>query len=48
MSPSLKKGIGMAYVRTPDAVIDKEIFVEIRDKRLKARIVKMPFYKFGI
>lgn len=45
MSPSLKKGLGMAYVKTSDAVIGNEILVGIRDKKLLARVVKMPFYK---
>jgi aminomethyltransferase len=45
MSPSLKQGIGMAYVQPEYAKPGNEIFVNIRDKMLKARIVKMPFYK---
>jgi len=45
MSPSLKKGIGMGYVKTEYAKADTEIFVKVRDKALKARIVKTPFYK---
>ena len=43
MSPSLKTGIGMAYVKVPYAEPGKEIFVGIRDKKLLARVVKMPF-----
>lgn len=45
MSPSLKKGIGMGYIKTSYAEAGKEIFIEIRDKKLKARVVKTPFYK---
>jgi aminomethyltransferase len=45
MSPSLKKGIGMAYVKSDFAEPGTEIFIEIRDKRILARVVKMPFYK---
>jgi aminomethyltransferase len=45
MSPSLKKGIGMGYVKAVHAEPGTEIFVEIRDKRILARVVKMPFYK---
>ena len=45
MSPSLKIGIGMAYVKTAFAETGTEILVGIRDKKLLARIVKMPFYK---
>ena len=44
-SPSLKKAIGMGYVTTKKAVADTEIFIEIRDKGVKANIVKLPFYK---
>jgi len=42
-SPSLDKAIGMGYVETPFSKRDSEIFIEIRNKRLKAKIVKMPF-----
>jgi aminomethyltransferase len=45
MSPCLKKGIGMAYVKTAHAVPGNEIFIDIRDKRLLCKIVNMPFYK---
>ncbi len=45
MSPSLKKPIGMAYVKTGFAKVGTEIFVEIRGKTLKAVVVKRPFYK---
>lgn len=44
-SPSLKKAIGMGYVDTALATADTEIFIEIRDKGVKAQIVKLPFYK---
>jgi aminomethyltransferase len=40
-SPTLSKGIGMGYVST--AHTDSEIFISIRDKSVKASIVKMPF-----
>ena len=45
MSPTLKKPIGMAYVQKPFAKADTEIFVEIRNKSLQAKVVKLPFYK---
>lgn len=45
MSPSLKKGIGLGYVPTDKAVVDNEIFISIRDKGVKAKIVKLPFFK---
>jgi aminomethyltransferase len=42
-SPSLQKAIGMGYVATAFATIDTEIFVAVRDKLLKAKVVKVPF-----
>lgn len=45
ISPMLKKGIGMGYVKKELANIDTEIFIKIRNKNLKAKIVKLPFYK---
>lgn len=42
-SPSLQKAIGMAYVTVENAAIDSEISIAVRDKSLKAKIVKMPF-----
>ncbi|MBI2259507.1 MAG: glycine cleavage system aminomethyltransferase GcvT [Flavobacteriia bacterium] len=45
MSPSNKIGIGLAYVNTPFSQIDTEILIEIREKGVKAKVVKLPFYK---
>jgi aminomethyltransferase len=42
-SPVLEKGIGMGYVDSLYSAIGSEIFILIRDKKVKARIVKMPF-----
>lgn len=42
-SPSLSKAIGMGYVRKDLAVVGNEINIMIRDKAIKAKIVKMPF-----
>ncbi|MDX2047210.1 MAG: glycine cleavage system aminomethyltransferase GcvT [Chitinophagaceae bacterium] len=42
-SPTLSKAIGMGYVQTEHAAADCEIFIEIRDKLLKAKVVKLPF-----
>jgi aminomethyltransferase len=44
-SPSLQKGIGMGYVPAEYAKTDSEIFVKVRDKALKAKVVKLPFFK---
>ena len=45
MGPSEKKGIGMAYVPKAYMKSGSEIFISIREKALKAQVVKMPFYK---
>jgi len=42
-SPSLNKAIGLGYVRTDLAKPDTEIFVQIRDKAIKAKVTKIPF-----
>jgi aminomethyltransferase len=42
-SPSLQKAIGLGYVKTPYAALDSEIYISVRDKQLKARVVKVPF-----
>lgn len=42
-SPSLQKAIGLGYVAVENAAIDSEIFVVVRDKLLKAKVVKLPF-----
>ena len=42
-SPSLGKAIGMAYVRKDFSSEGSDVFVVVRDKALKAQVVKMPF-----
>ena len=44
-SPSLQKAIGMGYINTDMAAEDTEIFIKIRDNNIKAKVVKLPFYK---
>ncbi len=44
-SPSLGKAIGMGYVKKDFAAIGTEIFIEVRDRLLKATVVKLPFYQ---
>lgn len=43
MSPMLKSGIGMGYVKPEYAALGTEIAVVIREKPVRARVVKMPF-----
>ena len=45
MSPSMKIAIGLGYVTKELSALDSEIFIEIRNKGVKAKIVKLPFYK---
>jgi aminomethyltransferase len=42
-SPSLGKAIGMAYVRKDFSAEGSDVFVVVRDKALKAQVVKIPF-----
>jgi len=44
-SPSLKKGIGMAYIDTPNQKVNTQFDVDARGRRLAARVVKPPFIK---
>ncbi|MBK87172.1 MAG: glycine cleavage system protein T [Flavobacteriaceae bacterium] len=45
MSPSLRKGIGMGYVKTNNTAVGTPIYVKIRKKIVAAVVVKIPFYK---
>ena len=42
-SPVLATGIGMGYVRPEYSTIGTEIFISVRNKRLKAKVVNTPF-----
>jgi aminomethyltransferase len=42
-SPSLGKAVGMGYVDVGHSKLDSEIFVSVRDKKLGAKVVKLPF-----
>ena len=42
-SPSLQKAIGMGYVQSAYAALDSEIFIDVRDKSLRAKVAKIPF-----
>jgi aminomethyltransferase len=47
MSPTLNIPIGTAYVPVASAAEGSELEIEIRGKRIPARVTKMPFYKGG-
>jgi aminomethyltransferase len=44
-SPVLEKGIGMGYINSDFSTLGSDIYILVRNKRLKARVVKMPFIK---
>ncbi len=43
--PSVHKNIGMGYVEASQAVVGNDVQIDIRGKRVAARIVALPFYK---
>lgn len=45
MSPSLGYGIGLAYVNKPFHTSGTEIYIGVRNRRLKAEVEKLPLYK---
>lgn len=45
MSPLFKKAIAM--VRILKSYMGEEVVIDVRGRKLKAKIVKMPFYKRG-
>ena len=46
-SPSLQKGIGLAFIDTIYSKLGSELLVDIRNRHLKCRVVEAPFYKTG-
>ncbi len=42
-APSLNKAIGLGYVTIENAALDSEIFIDIRNNPVKAKVVKFPF-----
>lgn len=42
-SPTLGYGVGLGYVNIGHANLDSEIYIDIRGKLLKAKVVKLPF-----
>ncbi|MEP5613022.1 MAG: glycine cleavage system aminomethyltransferase GcvT [Cyclobacteriaceae bacterium] len=45
MAPSMNIGVGMGYVSIEHSKADTEIFVVIREKHVKAKVVRPPFLK---
>ncbi len=44
-APTLNKNIGLALIAVEEAQLDNEIDIIIRNKPVKAKIIKTPFYK---
>ena len=42
-SPTLGYGVGLGYLDTAFTTVDTEIYIDIRGKLLKAKVVKLPF-----
>lgn len=42
-SPTLNKAIGLGYVSIDHSSVDTTFFISVRKKRLKAKVVKIPF-----
>ena len=45
MGPSVKKAIGMGYVKKEFSKVGSEIFIKIRETLIPAVVVRLPFYK---
>ncbi|MFT4543796.1 MAG: aminomethyltransferase [Bacteroidia bacterium] len=45
MGPSIKKAVGLGYVKTGHHRKETEIYILIRDKKIKAQVVRPPFYQ---
>ena len=45
LTPCCARPIGMGYVEAPLYKLDTEIYIKVRDKLLKAVVVRPPFYK---
>jgi aminomethyltransferase len=46
-SPTLKKNIALCLIKTEFSETGTELLIEIREKKLKAKVVKLPFYRKG-
>src|SRR5690625_2333916 len=44
-SPTLNKNIGFALVKTAFSEIGTELYVQVRKRKLKAKVIETPFYK---
>ena len=47
MSPMIKNGIGIGYIKKSHYKLDSRISINIRGNLKKAKIIKPPFYRHG-
>ena len=45
MSPTLNKSIAMGYVSTKFSSVHSEVYIQVRKKKIKSKIVSLPFVK---
>jgi len=44
-APTIGQNLGLGFVSSKEAFVDNDIYVSIREKEVKAKIIKKPFYK---
>jgi aminomethyltransferase len=44
MAPTLGKALAMAYLPVDAAAVGREVYVEVRSRSVRARVVELPFY----
>jgi aminomethyltransferase len=45
LSPTLGEGIALAYLPTDRAKVNTKVFIEVRGRKISARVAKKPFYQ---
>ncbi|MGY8989519.1 MAG: glycine cleavage system aminomethyltransferase GcvT [Flavobacteriales bacterium] len=45
MSPTLNKSIAMGYVSTKFSSVHSEVYIQVRNKQIKSKVVSLPFVK---
>jgi aminomethyltransferase len=45
ITPYLKRAVGLAYVAHDASHVDTELSIDVRGRRVPAKVVKLPFYK---
>ena len=45
MSPSLSKAIAMAYLEKEFTIINTIVFIQVRKKKVRAKVTPLPFFK---